>query len=162
VDQNQRSDERDRPIAGDPSAASSADSPESVTPDLDVREPEAPSRWRRLRRVVRGVVWTVALVVAVAFVTFFSIDLGPSLRGLAERQAANYLKRDFKIGKLSIRLLTGDFVLEQVRIGGVSPGDRAFFTAGRITVDMPWWSIFTRELIVEGVEVRDWRMLVET
>jgi TamB, inner membrane protein subunit of TAM complex len=164
VDQNQRSDERDHPIASDPSPAPLADSggSEPLTPDAEASEPSSRSRWGQVRRIVRGVVWAFALVFAVALVTLFSIDLGPSLRGLAERQAGGFLKRDFRIGRLSARLLTGDFVLEDVRIGGLSPADRPFFTARRIVVDVPWWSIVTRELVVEGVEVRDWRMVVET
>jgi hypothetical protein len=154
VEHNPRNEERDRPPVDDPSAA--------LPPAAPATAPGVPSRWRHVRRVVRGVVWAVALVLAVAFVTIFSIDLGPSLRDLAERQGANYLKREFRIGRLSVRLLRGDFVLENVRIGGLNPGDRPFFTAGRITLAVPWWSIFRRELIVQAVDVRDWKMLVET
>jgi hypothetical protein len=115
-----------------------------------------------VRRIVRGVFGLGAVVVAVALVSLFSIDLGPSLRDLAERQAATYLKREFHIGKLSARLLRGHFVLDDVRIGGLKAGDRPFFTAGRITVAVPWWTMFSRELIVQAVDVRDWQMRVET
>ena len=169
MDHNQRSDERDRPLVSDPSPAPPADTVggESFTPDTELSNanhggPPARSRWSRVRRVVRGVVWAFAVLVAVGVVTLFSINLGPSLRGLAERQGANFMKREFTIGRLSARLLTGDLSREHVRVGGLSKGDRPFFTAGRIVVDVPWWSILTRELVVEGVDVRDWRMVVET
>jgi hypothetical protein len=105
---------------------------------------------------------TIAVVLAVGLVSLFSVDLGPSLRGQAERRGAAFLKRDFRIGGLSARLLSGQFVVSDLSIGGLSPGDRPFFTAKRITVQMPWWTIVSRDLIVESVEVADWHMTVET
>jgi hypothetical protein len=111
---------------------------------------------------VRGALALLAVVVAVAIVTLFSVDIGPYLRDVAERQGANYLKRPFTIGSLSARLREGRFVVGDLTIGGLAPGDRPFFTARRITVVMPWWTIATRELIVESVEIADWQMAVET
>ena len=102
------------------------------------------------------------MIVAVGLVTLFSIDLGPSLRGLAERRGAAFLKRDFKIGRLSARLLTGRFEVGDLAIGGLAAGDRPFFTARRISLHVPWWSLVTRELVVESVEIADWYMTVET
>jgi len=132
------------------------DQPEA-SPDVAPRR-----RFPRLRRIVRLTLAAAAVVLAVALVTLFSIDLGPSLRGLAERRGADYLKREFKIGALSARLLSGQFVVSDLSIGGLAPGDRTFFSAKRITVHVPWWTIVTRDLIVDDVEIADWNMTVET
>ncbi len=75
-----------------------------------------------------------AILLAVAFVTTLTIDLGPGVRGMAERAGGNYLKRDFTIGRLSIRLLTGRFVVEDLRIGGLEKGHRPFLVAKSIEV----------------------------
>ena len=91
----------------------------------------APARslWRLLGRTVRRVLMFAAILLAVAFVTTLTVDLGPGVRGMAERAGANYLKRDFTIGRLSIRLLTGRFVVEDLRIGGLEKGHRPFLVA---------------------------------
>ena len=73
-----------------------------------------------------------------------AIDLGPSLRGLAEREGSKRLQRPLHIGGLSVRLLRGEFIVERLRIDGLSPSDAPFFVAERITVGMPWWSIVLR------------------
>lgn len=137
------------------------------TPPADATPPPAqPSRPRRLvrrvRRVVRLLFATIGVIVAVALVTVLTVDIGPWLRGVAERQGSRYLQRELRIGALSARLLTGRFAVEDLVIGGLSPGDRPFFTARRIDVHLPWWTIASRELIVESVVLSDWNMLVET
>ena len=126
--------------------------------------PDVPRRRRlpRLRRFVRLVLAALAIVLAVGLVTLFSVDLGPSLRGQAERRGAAFLKREFRIGGLSAKLLSGRFVVSDLSIGGLSASDRPFFTARRITLHVPWWTIVGRNLIVEDVEVSDWHMTVET
>ena len=105
---------------------------------------------------------SAAVVLAVVLVTLFSVDLGPWLRGQAEQRGAAFLKRDFRIGGLSARLLSGRFVVSDLSIGGLEKGDRPFFSARRITVQVPWWTIVSRDLIVEDVEIADWHMTVET
>jgi hypothetical protein len=132
------------------------DAPHEASPVIPHR------RVPRLRRLLRLVLAAAAVVFAVGLVTLFSIDLGPSLRGLAERRGQDYLKREFRIGGLSARLLTGQFVVSDLHIGGLAAGDRPFFTARRITVQVPWWTIVSRDLIVEHVEIADWYMTVET
>ena len=62
-----------------------------------------------------------------------AIDLGPSLRGLAEREGSKRLQRPLHIGGLSVRLLRGEFIVERLRIDGLSPSDAPFFVAERIT-----------------------------
>jgi hypothetical protein len=156
VNSDQPRDSSADPPAPDPASTTSA----SAAPDAPERPPRVRKR-SRIWRVVRGVLALVSVVIAVAFVTVFSIDLGPSVRARAEKAGANYLKRDFTIGKLSIRLLRGQFVVDDIRIGGPTPADRPFFSAKQVIVKMPWWSIVRRELIVESVDINDWAMVVE-
>jgi hypothetical protein len=111
--------------------------------------------------LVRRVFTAIAIIFAVAFVTLFSVDLGPWLRERAEKAGANYLKREFHIGRLSARLLRGHFVVEDLMIGGLSPGDKPFFTAKQIVVTMAWGALLRREVIIESVDLTDWNMVVE-
>ena len=118
--------------------------------------------WRLAGRSVRRVLQIAALLVAVAIVTTLTVDLGPGVRGAAERAGANYLKREFTIGRLSIHLLTGRFLVEDLRIGGLEPGHRPFLTAGRIDVAMDFTALARGEILVESVRMTGWRMTVET
>lgn len=126
------------------------------------------SRWRFLtkRRVKWAVVrplGLVAAIVAAAVVSTFAVDLGPALKERAEREASKYLKRPMHIGKLSARLRPGSFVLEDVVIEGMTPESRPWLTAKRISVELPWWTLFTqRELMFEEIRMTDWTMYVES
>src|SRR5262249_20352314 len=60
-----------------------------------------------------------------------------------------------------IHLISGAFEVRDLVIDGLNPGDRPFLTAKKITVYLPWWTIFTHELIVDTVEMSDWDMRVE-
>jgi len=114
------------------------------------------ARWaRRL-----GIALTA--VIAGLVVTGLVIDPGPSLRARAEREASRLIKRPLHIGRLSISILRGRFVFDDLKIEGLTPDARPFFTARRIVVRMPWWTILRREIFIEAVELSDWRMLVET
>ena len=44
----------------------------------------------------------------------------------------------------------GLFALDQVVIEGRKPGDLPFFSAGRIYVYVPWWTLFQNQLNVES------------
>ena len=116
--------------------------------------------WRR-RLFVRVLMVLVAVVVGV-LVSVLTVDLGPSLRERAEREGSKYLQRPMRIGRLSARLLPGVFVVENLVIDGLEPQDRPFLTAKKITVRVPWWTAFTRKLMIESVDMTDWQMLVET
>ncbi len=124
-----------------------------------------PRRGRRRRLAwhlgKRGSALLVAAIAA-ALVSVLSIDLGPSLRELAEREGGKRLQRPLHIGQLSVRLLRGEFVLDRLRVEGLTPADAPFFTAERITIGMPWWSIVTGELVIRDVTMRDWTMTIET
>ena len=56
-----------------------------------------PGLFRRLGRGLRRMLAIAAIILAVAFVTTVTVDLGPALRQLAEKGGAAYLKRDFTI-----------------------------------------------------------------
>jgi hypothetical protein len=120
----------------------------------------APRRRRRMRAVLRVLGILVAIVAALIIATL-TVDLGPSLRRRAETAGSNYLKRPMHIGKLSVRLSTGTFIVENLVIEGLKPTDRPFLKARRIAVNMPWWSIFNKELIIRDIDMSDWEMLVE-
>jgi len=137
------------------------------TPDIpstDAVEQDEP-RPRRRHPVLRalGVFGTIfVVIIAVSIVTTVTVDLGPGLRVLAATAGGNYLKREMRIGGLSIRLLTGTFVVDDLLIGGLNPGDRPFFVAKRIEIAMPLSALVNREVLVQSVELTDWTMLVET
>ncbi len=123
------------------------------------------SRQRALK-VVRyvgiGLASTLALLAIAIFVTL-RIDLGPSLRGLAERQGSTQLQRPIHIGGLSLRVANGRFEVDDLTIDGVKPEDRPFFVAKKLTIAMDWSRLLQRrpEFIVADVELTDWQMLVE-
>src|SRR4029453_9174622 len=116
---------------------------------------------RRTRRIVRAVVVTFACAVAVAFVTSITVDLGPTLRARAEVAGSNYLKRPMHIGRLSVHLWRGAYVVENLPIEGVTPQARPFLTAKRIEVSMPWSTLFDRRIVFDAIEMTDWDMYVE-
>src|SRR5438094_553264 len=121
--------------------------------------PTAPRR-RWPRRVLRALGVLIAIVAAL-LVASLTIDLGPALRKRAEVAGSKYLERPMHIGKLSIVLRTGAFEVDDLVIEGLRPTDRPFLKAKRLFVNMPWWSVFSKELIIENVDMNDWEMLVE-
>jgi TamB, inner membrane protein subunit of TAM complex len=125
-------------------------------------QPEALKKRPRVRRLVLRLLALVAAVVAALLVTLFTIDLGPALREAAEQQGSRYMERPLRIGRLSAKLTPGEFLVEDLVIEGRSPSDRPFFKAKTITVKLPWWSIISRELVIESVAMTDWEMVIET
>ena len=127
-----------------------------------------PLGWPRGRRpgpgVRRALVWTTIAVVAAAaggVVSVTTIDLGPSLRAQAEQAFADYVDRPVTIGRLSTWLAPGRFLVEDLEIGGLNPGDRPFFQAERLTISTAWGPLLRGEVLVDAVELSGWRMLVE-
>ncbi len=123
---------------------------------------------RRLRtsKAVRYVSFALTLIVAllaVVIVGTLTIDLGPWVRGLAEREGSKAIERPLHIGRLGIHVLTGKFRVEDIRIDGVHEGDRPFFTAKQLDVALDWLPVLgrRREFVVTSVEMTDWQMLVE-
>ena len=142
-----------------------------TTPTEDPVEAPADRVPARKRRVVQR--WTrraFALLVAVTamlLVSLFSLDLGSlnlgrfSVKSLAERGGSQYLRRPLHIGSISARLTPGVFIFHDVVIEGRAPADRPFFRVQRILLNVPWWTIFSRQLHV-NVRLDDWAMLIES
>src|SRR5687767_12302292 len=100
-------------------------------------------------------------MLAVAIVATLTVDLGPGLRGLAEREGSKRVGRPMHIGRLGVRLFNGKFVLEDFVIEGLVSTDRPFLTAKRIDVSLAWNAMFHREVLVDSVEMTDWHMVLE-
>ncbi len=115
-----------------------------------------------LRHAGRALSVLVALLAAVVISTLV-VDLGPWVRGLAEREASKAIDRPVHIGRLGIHVLTGRFRVENFRIDGLHPADRPFFTAGQIDVTIDWLPALARqpEFVITSVDMTDWQMLVE-
>ena len=114
------------------------------------------------RRTIRRIVVTCAVILAVAFVTTVSVDLGPVLKARAETAASEYMGRPMHIGRLSVHLWLGRFVVQDLVIDGLTPDARPFLVADRITVSMPWTTIVQRRIVFDAIEMTGWRMYVET
>ena len=128
-----------------------------------------PLRFKRFERIrshfafrfTRLGVVVLAITLAVAIVATVTIDLGPGLRALAEREGSKRVGRPMHIGRLGVRLLSGKFVLEDFIIEGLSPTDRPFITAKRIDVSLAWDAMFHREVLLDSFEMSDWHMVIE-
>jgi hypothetical protein len=118
---------------------------------------------RRAGRVIGYFLSVVVALLAAAVVASLTVDLGPSLRHRAETAGSDYIERPLHIGSLSIRLLTGHVIVENLTIDGLHKGDRAFFTAKRVEVGLDWLPAFARkpDITISSVEMTDWQMLVE-
>jgi hypothetical protein len=117
---------------------------------------------QKTRRILRRVVATAAVILAVAFVTTVTVDLGPALKGRAEREGSAYLKRELRIGRLSVVLWNGKYRVEDLYIGGPTPQSPPFLTAREIDVSMPWNTLFNRRIVLDSIVMTDWKMIVET
>ena len=136
---------------------------ESPSPEAPPAEVRSGRRWfRAVGRAVLRFFSILAILLAVAIITTMSVDLGPALRARAAKAGGNYLKREMGIGRLSVRLLTGTFIVEDLLIGGLHPGDRPFLTAQRIDISLPLSALIHREVLFESVRMTGWRMAVET
>lgn len=133
-----------------------------IEPPADTPPPSPPpAPARRKRRVLtRGLKLLLALIAA-AIVASFTIDLGPGLKKRAETAGSNYLDRPIHMGRLSLQVGRGAFEVDDLVIEGLKPTDKPFLTARRVFLFVPWWTIFTHELIVDTVEMSDWDMRVE-
>src|SRR5262245_18951775 len=114
-------------------------------------------------RRTKMVMSIAAVLLATVVVSTLTIDLGPELRGLAERQGSRYLKRTIHIGDLRIRLVSGHFEIHDLIVEGLQPTDRPFFTAKRLSLALYWAGLMARrpDVLITSVEMSDWNMLVE-
>ncbi len=113
---------------------------------------------RTLVRVMVG----LTLILFLALAVTLTMDLGPSVRGRAERAASDYLKRPVRIGKISARIIPGRYLVENLVIEGLDPKDRPFLTARKIEVSMPFWTLFNRQIFFNAIHMTDWKMVVES
>jgi TamB, inner membrane protein subunit of TAM complex len=131
-------------------------------PNEPVEPPAPPPRRRRVRRLLARLFAVVVAVVAAILVTVFTIDLGPAVRARAESEGSKFIERPMHIGRLSAKLTPGVFVIEDLVIEGLAPTDRPFLRAKKIVVSVPWWTAFSRRLIIESITMTDWDMVVES
>ncbi|HMF94111.1 MAG TPA: hypothetical protein VKE96_07455, partial [Vicinamibacterales bacterium] len=117
---------------------------------------------KALRYVSFGLMLVVALLAA-AIVASLTIDLGPAVRAKAESAGSDYIERPIHIGALRIHLITGKVLVDDLRIDGLHPGDRPFFTAKQLAVALDWLPALARrpDITITSVEMTDWQMLVE-
>lgn len=113
-------------------------------------------------RYARAIVIVLAVALAVALVSVVSIDLGPALKAQAERGGRAWLDRAMHIGRLSVQLGRGRFVLEDVVIDGMRPDEEPWLVAKRIEVSLTWGALLHREVLLDTIEMTDWRMVVES
>jgi hypothetical protein len=117
---------------------------------------------QKARLIVRRIVIVCSVILAVAVVTSVSVDVGPALKGLAEREGSRYLGRPLTIGHMSVRLWDGSYVFDDLRIDSLPPTMTPFLVAKHITVVNSWRTLFNRRFVLERIEMTDWRMHVET
>ncbi|MBA3295878.1 MAG: hypothetical protein H0U19_03005, partial [Acidobacteria bacterium] len=115
----------------------------------------------RVRRASLFVLALLTAVVAALIVTIFTVDLGPELRVRAEKEGSKWLDRPMHIGSVKALLRPGEFELRDVVIEGLTPAERPFLTAKKISVSLPWWTAFSRRLVIESIEMTDWHMVIE-
>ncbi|MDP2389825.1 MAG: hypothetical protein Q8N52_05805, partial [Acidobacteriota bacterium] len=113
-------------------------------------------------RLARRFALVIGIVVAVVVVSTLTIDLGPALRARAETAGGNWLERKMTIGRLGVHLARGRFVIEDLRIDGMLPGEPPWLTAKRIEVSLTWGALFGREVLLDEIEMTDWRMVIES
>jgi hypothetical protein len=113
------------------------------------------------RRITRRLVATCAVILAAAIVTSVTIDLGPALRGQAERQGTRFLKRNLHIGRLGVFLWGGQFQIDDLVIEGLTPQSPPFLTVKRLRLGMPWSTLFSRRIVFDSIELDGWNMVIE-
>lgn len=135
--------------------------PEQQPPSEEAGPEERAARPHARRWLLR-VLALVTAIVAALLVTLFTVDLGPYVKAEAEKRATTYLARRMTIGKVSAKLTPGVFEFTDVVIEGLNPTDRPFLKAKKLTVALPWWTIFNKELIVEAIDMTDWELVIES
>ena len=113
-------------------------------------------------RLARRFAVTIGVVVAVILVSTLTIDLGPALRARAESAGSNWFERKLTMGGLGIHLGAGRFMIEDLRIEGMRPGEPPWLVAKHISVSLAWRALFGREVLLDDIEMTDWRMTVES
>ncbi len=117
---------------------------------------------RAVYRYARRFAVAIGVIIAVVVVSTLTIDLGPVLRARAEKAGGDWLERKMTIGRLGVQLGRGRFVVEDLRIDGMFPDEPPWLVAKRIDVSLTWSALVRREVLLETIEMTDWRMTVES
>lgn len=113
-------------------------------------------------RYARRFAVTIGVTVAVLVVSIVTLDLGPLFRARAELEGGKWLERKMTIGRLGIRLGRGTFVVEDLRIDGMFPNEPPWLVAKRVEVSLTWSALLRREVLLDSIDMADWRMVVES
>jgi hypothetical protein len=113
-------------------------------------------------RLARRFAVTIGVTVAVILVSTLTIDLGPVLRARAESAGSNWFERKLTMGRLGIHLASGRFVIQDLQIDGMLPGEPPWLVAKHISVSLTWGALLGREILLDDIEMTDWRMTVES
>ena len=107
---------------GDAGETTERDGPDGATESVSSRV-RRDRTGGKLRRYVRWAGAVVAGAVGVAAVALVTIDLGPSVRARAEEYASRWLDREVRIGRIGAYIVPGRFLVEDLFIAGLEPGD---------------------------------------
>src|SRR5262245_8081943 len=117
---------------------------------------------RVLYRYARRFAVTIGVIVGGLMLSTLTIDLGPALRARAEVEGSKFLERQLTIGRLGVHLGSGKFVVENLRIDGMYPNEPPWLEAKRIDVSLDWSALLHSEVLLESIEMSDWKMTVES
>jgi len=117
---------------------------------------------RRAYRYGRRFAVTIGVIVAVVVVSVLTIDLGPAARSWAETEGGKWLDRKMTIGRLGIHIGSGRFVVENLRIEGMFPNEPPWLEVSRLDVGLSWSALLHREVLLDSIEMTDWKMTVES
>jgi hypothetical protein len=117
---------------------------------------------RRLYRYGRRFAVLIGVTVAVLVVSLLTIDLGPLAKTWIEEEGGKWVERKMTIGRLGIHLGSGKLIVEDLRIAGMYPNEPDWLEAKRIEVSLTWSALFKREVLLDSIEMTDWRMVVDS
>jgi hypothetical protein len=118
--------------------------------------------FKAVYRYARRFAVAIGVIVAVVVVSILTIDLGPAFRARAEREGSKWLDRKMTLGRLGIQLGRGRFVVENLRIDGMYPHEPPWLEARRLDVSLSWSALLHGEVLLDAIEMTDWRMVVES
>jgi hypothetical protein len=108
-------------------------------------------------------VWLVAAVtIAVALVSIVTVDVGPVIRARAEAEASRFIDRPVHIGRLGVNIGRGQLVIDDLVVDGITAAHDPWLVAKHIELSLTWKAILDREVLVDSVEMSDWRLIVES
>jgi len=115
-----------------------------------------------LYRYGRRFAVAIGVLIAVLLVSLLTLDVGPLVKARLEFEGGKWLERKMTIGRLDLRIGSGKFVLEDLRISGMYPNEPDWLDAKRIELSLTWSALFNREVLFDSIEMTDWRMIVES